>query len=148
MPWCTEDFVPACNLNNLPKIHHGNLVANLRDNRQIVRNKQVRQVELCLQIRKQIDHLSLNRHIQSRNSLIRDDQARFQNQCARCQCVVADHRKTHSQISAYRSREDRPCEKYRQRCPVPRCPFSIRALSRLRQQSCQNASGPSTVRAS
>ena len=43
-------------------------------------NKEVRQPQLLLEAHQQIDHLSLDRHIQSRNGFITDDKLRVHGQ--------------------------------------------------------------------
>ena len=48
--------------------------------RKIMRDEQVRQPLIALQIHQQIDHLRLDRHIKRRNRLIGHDQARVQRQ--------------------------------------------------------------------
>ena len=49
--------------------------------RQIVRDKQIGQSSLLLQIAKQVDDLCLNRHVQCRYRLITHDEFRIQRKC-------------------------------------------------------------------
>ena len=73
----------ARDLDDLAQIHHCDAVGNMLDNREAVRNKEIGQAELRLQILKQIDHLCLNRNIKRRNRLVAYDQLGIQRKCTR-----------------------------------------------------------------
>ena len=61
------------------------------DDAEVVRDEDVRQVELVLQVVEQVDHLRLDRDVERRDRLVRDDQLRVQGERARatpirCRC--------------------------------------------------------------
>src|SRR5215472_8100282 len=51
-----EEFVFRGELDNAAEIHHGDTIADVLDDRQIVRDEKIRQPELALQVDQQIDH--------------------------------------------------------------------------------------------
>ena len=53
------------------------------DHRQIVRDEQISQPHLALQVHHQIEHLRLDRDVERRHRLVADDQLRLQRQRAR-----------------------------------------------------------------
>src|SRR5437016_7764634 len=57
-----------------PEIHHRNAVTDMLHHREIVRHKQVGQSKLCLQILHQVQHLCLDRYIESRYRLVSYDE--------------------------------------------------------------------------
>ena len=65
-----------------PRVHDGNLVADVLHHRQIVGDEQERQVQLLLQVAQQVQDLGLNRDIQRRDGFVADDEVRLQCQCA------------------------------------------------------------------
>ena len=73
-----KDFVGRTFFDQLSKIHHRNIIGNMLYNRHIVRDEHISQSPLLLQILKQIQNLSLNRHIQRGNRLITYDEVRIQ----------------------------------------------------------------------
>ena len=69
-------------LDDAAQIHHRHAVADVLHHRQIVRDEQIGQLELVLQVHQQIDDLRLDRHVQRRHRLVADDQLRTQRQRA------------------------------------------------------------------
>ena len=67
------EFVAFRQLNNLAQVHHSDTVGNVTNHRQVMRNEQVGQVELFLQVFEQVDDLRLDRHIERRDRLVADD---------------------------------------------------------------------------
>src|SRR5262249_52266155 len=67
----------ACNLDNAAKIHHGNAVGDMLYDGQVVRNENVRQSELILQIAKQIEDLRTDRYVKRGHRLVANDEFRF-----------------------------------------------------------------------
>ena len=65
------------------EIHHGDPVADVLDHGEIVRDEEIRQAELALQIDQQVDDLRLHRNIERRHRLVADDQLRPRRQRAR-----------------------------------------------------------------
>ncbi len=64
------------------QIHDGNPLAEMLHQGQVVRNEQIGQAELLLQILEQIDDLGLNGEVECRNGLVGDDQLRVRRQRA------------------------------------------------------------------
>ncbi len=69
-----EDRVPVRQLHHVAEVHHAHAVADVADDREVVRDEQVRQVELVLQVLEQVDDLRLDGHVQRRDRLIADDE--------------------------------------------------------------------------
>ena len=55
-----KQFLCRANLNNLPKIHHGDSVCDMLDDADIMADKQVGQVQLLLEVEEQVDNLGLD----------------------------------------------------------------------------------------
>src|SRR6185295_7924515 len=68
------------NLRDVPEIHHGNPIGDVTHHRQVVRDEEVRQLELFLQILHQIDNLRLNGNVEGADRLVRDDDLRVRRQ--------------------------------------------------------------------
>ena len=66
-----------------PAIHHRHAAADVLDQPQVVRDEQVGQLQLLLQIHQQVDDLRLHRHVERRHRLVGDDQRRVQRERAR-----------------------------------------------------------------
>ena len=58
-------------------------MANVLNHGEIVRDKQIRQVELLLEIHQQVDDLGLHRHVERRHGLVADDEPGLHRQGAR-----------------------------------------------------------------
>src|SRR5215469_11001180 len=67
-------------LDDLTKVHHRDAVADMLDDREIVRDEQIGQVLFALQIHHQVDDLRLDRDVEGRNRLVADDQLGVQGQ--------------------------------------------------------------------
>ena len=61
-------------LDDLAEVHDGDAVRDVAHDREIVRDEEVREPELCLEILEEVDDLRLDRHVQRRHRLIADDQ--------------------------------------------------------------------------
>ena len=57
--------------------------ADVLDHRQVVRDEQVGEAELLLQVLEQVDDLRLDRHVERRDRLVADDQLRLDRERAR-----------------------------------------------------------------
>ena len=68
------EILGACNFDKLAKIHDADAIADILDDRQIMRNEQVSQPELLLKIQQKVQYLRLNGNVQSRDRLVRDDE--------------------------------------------------------------------------
>ena len=64
------------------EIHDGDTVADVLDHRQIVRDEQIGQAELALQIHQQIEDLRLDRDVERGNRLVADDELGLQRERA------------------------------------------------------------------
>ena len=67
-------------LDQLAQIHNTDAVGDMLDNAQVMRDKEVGQAHLLLQVLKHIDDLRLNRDIQRGDRLIADDELRVHSQ--------------------------------------------------------------------
>ena len=72
----SEDRPLRRDLDDLAEVHHRDAMADVLDHCEVVRDEQIREVELRLQVHQQVDDLRLHRHVQSRHRLVADDQAR------------------------------------------------------------------------
>ena len=75
-----EELVGRRQLHDAPDVHHGHAVADVSHDAQVVRHEEIRQPKLGLQIEQEIQDLGLHRHVQGRDGLIGDHQARVQGQ--------------------------------------------------------------------
>src|ERR1700741_3534204 len=57
-------------------------MADMLDDRDVVRDKEIAQAEIALQLDEQIDHLRLDRDVERGDRLIADDEARAQGERA------------------------------------------------------------------
>jgi hypothetical protein len=64
-------------LHDLPEIHHGDAVADVSHDREIVGDEQIAEPELLLQVHQQIEDLRLNRHVERRDRFVADDELRI-----------------------------------------------------------------------
>ena len=51
-------------LDDFPKIHHHDAMANVLNHGQVMRDKQIRELVFGLQVLQQVDHLCLNRNVE------------------------------------------------------------------------------------
>ena len=68
--------------DHVAQIHDADSVGNVLDNGKIVRDEQIGQVALFLQIGQQVDNLALDGHVQRGNRLVTDDELRLHRQTA------------------------------------------------------------------
>ena len=111
-----EQRVGIGDLDDASEIHHGDAVGDVPHDREIVRDEQVGQFQLALQILQEIDDLRLDGDIESRYRLVADDETRLQREGAsdadalalpagelmRIACVAERGRRTRSSISRTR----------------------------------------------
>ena len=67
-------------LHDLPQIHHRDPVAQVFDHPQVVRDEEIRQPELLLNVREQVDDLGLDGDVERGDGLVADDQVGFQGE--------------------------------------------------------------------
>ena len=77
------DVVPRPDLDDLAEIHHRDAVRHVADDRQVVRDEDVRQPEVALQRLQQVHDLRADRHVERGDRLVEDDQLRVQRERTR-----------------------------------------------------------------
>ena len=55
------------------EVHDGDAVADVFDDRQVVRDEQIREIKLLLQVFEQVDDSRLNRYVERGDGLVADD---------------------------------------------------------------------------
>ena len=76
--------IAACGkLHDLPQVHDGHAVTHVLDDTEVVGDEQVGQLEFLLEAPQQVQDLGLDRDIQGRDRLIRDDEPRRERERAR-----------------------------------------------------------------
>lgn len=78
-----EHVVDRCRFDDRTTRHHQHVVRDLANHGQVVRDEEVRQPELCLQVIQQGQDLILNEHVESGDRLVADHDLRLQSQRAR-----------------------------------------------------------------
>lgn len=79
MLWRFEQFFRIRHFDDFPEVHDRHFVGHVLDDAQIVRDEQVGQVELFLQVEQKIDDLRLHRDVERRYGFIGDDEVRLQD---------------------------------------------------------------------
>ena len=77
-----EEVVDGGELDDDAEVHHGDAVGDVPDDAQVVRDEDVREAEVPLQVVEQVDDLRLNRDVERRDRLVGDDQLRVQRERA------------------------------------------------------------------
>jgi hypothetical protein len=72
--WLLVQLVDRPDLGEAAEIHHRHPVADVLDDAEVVRDEEVRQAELGLQRREQIEDLRLDGHVEGGYRLVTDDQ--------------------------------------------------------------------------
>ena len=67
-------------LDELAEVHHPDPVADVLDDRQVVGDEQVGQVELAPEVEEQVQDLALDRHVEGRHRLVADDEVRVERE--------------------------------------------------------------------
>src|SRR5262245_63148047 len=67
----------------MPEVHHGDAIGDVLHHREVVRDEEVRETALALEILEQIDHLRLYGPVERRNGLVAHDEAWLHGQRAR-----------------------------------------------------------------
>ena len=73
--WILEQFIGFSYFNHIAKVHNSDSIWNMFYNSQVVSDENIGQTEFFLQILHQIDNLSLNRDVESRNRFVSDNQS-------------------------------------------------------------------------
>ena len=77
------DRLAVAELDDAAEVHHGDAVGDLPDHRQVVRDEDVGEVELALQVPQQVQDLRLDRDVERGDRLVADDQLRRERERAR-----------------------------------------------------------------
>ena len=77
----TEDCGSRTSLDDLPGIHHGDVVAELGRQREVVGHEEYGEVLGLAQLTQEIDDLRLDRHVKRRRRFVGDEQTRVTRQC-------------------------------------------------------------------
>ncbi len=83
MPWLRVDLRRRCPLDDLAEVHHGDVIGDVAHDGEVVRDEQVCQPALGLQIGEQIEHLRLYRHVERAHRLITYYELRLDRERAR-----------------------------------------------------------------
>ena len=67
-------------LDDLAEVHHGDLVAHMRDRGEVVGDEEVGDAELGLQVAQQVEDLRADRDVERRDRLVEHDELRRQRQ--------------------------------------------------------------------
>ncbi len=70
-------------LDDFTLVHHGDAVAHLCGNAQIMRDEQHREIEALAHVVDQFEHLCLHRDVKRRNWFVGDQDFRLHRECAR-----------------------------------------------------------------
>src|SRR5690348_826782 len=76
MAWVSIDFVTVRNFDDFAEIHNRNTLADVLDHSQIVRDEEIGQMQLLLQILEQVDYLRLDRNVERRHRLVEHEETR------------------------------------------------------------------------
>jgi len=83
------EFLGGPDLTELAKVHDGDPVAYLVDDRQIVGDEEVGEPKLLAQLREQVEHLRLDQDIERGDSLVADEQPRLDRERSRDRDALA-----------------------------------------------------------
>ena len=83
VPRLHRNLFGAADFNDLPAIHHGYASRKVTDHRHGVRDKQISEPKIPLQLLQKIHDLRAHAHIERRNRFIGDNKLRPQSQSAR-----------------------------------------------------------------
>ena len=67
-------------LHDLSQIHHGHAAADVLDEPQIVRDEEIGELQLLLQIHQQVDDLRLHRDVERRHRLVENHERRVERE--------------------------------------------------------------------
>ena len=71
---------PVADLDDLAEVHDGDVVGDVLHDRQVVRDEEVREAELVLQLLEQVEHLRLDRDVERGDRLVADDELRVERE--------------------------------------------------------------------
>ena len=128
-------------LDDAAEIHHGDAVADMLDHGEVVRDEQVGQAELALQVDQQVDDLRLDRDVERRDRLVARRSASARARApARCRCAGAGRRRIRADSAHLVRRAGRPARTARDALLAARglrpSPWTPAARRRCRRRSC------------
>ena len=77
------DLVARCELDNLAEVHYRHAIADVLDHAQVVRDEQISEFQLLLQVLQQVDDLRLDRNVERRHRLVENQETRIHRERAR-----------------------------------------------------------------
>ncbi len=84
-----EDARLGALLDRVAQVHHQHLVRDVAHHAEVVRDEEIGQAELGLQVVQQVQHLGLDRHVERRHRLVGHQQARVEHQGPRDRDALA-----------------------------------------------------------
>ena len=78
-----EERLGRRRLHDLPQIHHRDPVTQVLDHSQVVRDEEIGQAELLLDVREQVHDLGLDGDVERGDGLVADDKVGFQGESPR-----------------------------------------------------------------
>ena len=75
-----EQFLGLGQLDHLADVHDRHAVGDVADDAEVVRDEEVREAELFLEVGEEVDDLGLDGHVEGRDGLVGDDKPRVQGQ--------------------------------------------------------------------
>jgi hypothetical protein len=82
MTRAVEENSPGGCLHDLSKVHDGHPVTHVLDHSQVVSDEEIREPAMFLQVLKQVDDLSLDRHVERRDWFVGNQKLRVHGECA------------------------------------------------------------------
>ena len=77
------DLLAVADLDEPPEVHDRDPVGDLAQHGEVVRDEDVRQLEVLLQVAEEVQHLRLDRDVERRHGLVAHDQLRRERERAR-----------------------------------------------------------------
>ena len=77
-----EQGIRRPDLDDHTEVHHGDPVRHVVHHAEVVRDEDVRQLEVVLEVVEEVDHLCLDRNVERGHRLVGDDQLRAQRERA------------------------------------------------------------------
>ncbi|KRQ95431.1 hypothetical protein CQ10_32725 [Bradyrhizobium valentinum] len=77
MRWAAEEVSHITCFDQMTTIENRNFVTDAVDTAQVMRNEERRQTKVLLELRDQFENMPLDRHVESRDSLVVDHKLRL-----------------------------------------------------------------------
>ena len=82
MTRCGEQARGRPELDDATRVHHGDPVCDLSNDRQVVSDEDQGEAELLLQVLEDVEDLRLDRDVEGRDRFVADDELGFERECA------------------------------------------------------------------